>query len=121
MLTQSQTRIRYRERIVEYCDRAGIIVPKEFDAPKSSDKFVVVDETENPATLHKYSTCIKKELVAFLTDSANADRRLRVLDFKHCCELVFDDGTGKFTKGESIDCLSQEELRRVAFMKNAEP
>jgi len=120
MLAQPQTQIRYRERIVEFCDRAGIVVPKAFDAPKSSDKYVVIDETVHPATLHKYSTCMKKELLAYLTAPANAGRRLKVLDFKRCCELVFD-GTGKFTKGQSIDCLSREERRQAAFLQTANP
>jgi hypothetical protein len=73
----SRQRIPYRERILEYCQRHRILVPRNFDAPRSSEKFVVVDESTSPSVLLPKSTYLKKEVIAILTDPANAGRKLR--------------------------------------------
>jgi hypothetical protein len=111
----SRQRIPYRERILEYCQRHGISVPRNFDAPRSSEKFVVVDESTSPPVLLPKSTYLKKEVIAVLTDPANAGRKLRALDFKHCRELHYGSD-GKLIPGREIDCLCAEERRKRQWL-----
>lgn len=111
----SRQRIPYRERILEYCQRHGISVPRNFDAPRSSEKFVVVDESTSPSVLLAKSTYLKKEVIAVLTDPANAGRKFRVLDFKHCRELHYSSD-GKLIPLREFDCLCAEERRRREWL-----
>jgi hypothetical protein len=115
----SRQRIPYRERILEYCQRHRISVPRNFDAPRSSEKFVVVDESTSPSVLLPRSTYLKKEVISILTDSANAGRKFRVLDFKHCRELHYRSD-GKLTAGSEIDCLCAEERRKREWLAHTD-
>ena len=115
----SRQRIPYRERILEYCQRHRISVPRDFDAPRSSEKFVVVDESTSPSVLLPKSTYLKKEVIAVLTDPANAGRKFRVLDFKHCRELHYGSD-GKLSPGSEIDCLCAEERRKREWLAHTD-
>jgi hypothetical protein len=77
----------YRARIVAYCAREGIVVPRSFDIAKSTDRLVVIDVTDDPPTLVKRSTYLIKDVQRLLDAPENAGRRFRVLDFKRGCEL----------------------------------
>ena len=103
--------IPYRQRIVEYCERNGVVVPSNFDAPKSSDKFVIVDVTDNPPTLVPRSTFLSGQVIGYVTDSKNRGRQFRILDFKRCCELTLSE-SGKLLRGPSFDGKSRGEIER---------
>jgi hypothetical protein len=103
--------IPYRERILAFCQRNGIVVPPNFDAPRSSAKFVFVDLEVSPPTLLPRSTHREAEVFAILSHPDNAGRKLRILDFKRCCELD-NSVPGKLVRGSAIDCLSVEENRQ---------
>jgi hypothetical protein len=115
----SRQRIPYRERILEYCQRHRISVPRNFDAPSSSEKFVVVDDSTSPSVLLPKSTYLKREVIAILTDPANAGRKFRVFDFKHCRELHYGSD-GKLTPGSEIDCLCAEERRKREWLAHTD-
>ena len=98
----------YRNRIIEYCASHGIAVPKNFDASKSAEKYVLVDLSSDPPTLGARSTCFEKTLMGWASSATSQGRRVRLLDFKRQCELLIGDG-GKLTRGGSIDALSAAE------------
>jgi hypothetical protein len=115
ILQQSKRPIQYRERILDYCNREGIAVPKGFDAPKSTYRYAAVDLTQIPPTLFRYTTYSKKEVISFLTAPENSGRQFKVLDFKSCCEMIFDGS--QIQKGAGFDCFCQEELRQLAMLQ----
>jgi hypothetical protein len=115
VLQQSKRPVQYRERILDYCNREGIVVPKGFDAPKSSERYAAIEITQHSPMLYKYTTYSKKAVVVFLTAPENSGRNFKVLDFKSCCEIIFDGSQLK--KGASFDCFCQEELRQIALLQ----
>lgn len=104
----------YRTRIVEYCQRNGIAVPWNFDAPKSSDKFVLVDFSASPPQLHPRSTFLKKELIDWGLNYIAQGKAIRFYDFKRQCELLLNDHR-QLVRGETIFALSAEERRRLEW------
>jgi hypothetical protein len=110
-------RTPYRERIQDYCARNQIDLPPTFDRPKSSERFVVIDETARPAIACN-STYRVKDVIEFLLLPVNASRKLRVLDFKRCCEVHYN-GVGKLVRGSAFDGLSAEEKRQEEWRRRA--
>jgi len=108
-------RTPYRERIQDYCARNQIEVPANFDRPKSSERFVVIDETSRPVVACN-STYRVKDVIAFLSLPGNACRKPRVLDFKRCCEVHYN-GAGRLIRGNAIDGLSPEERRQEEWLR----
>ena len=99
----------YRARILAYCTREGIVVPRSFDIAQSTYRLVVVDVTEEPPTLTKRSTFQMKDVRDFLARPENANRRFRVLDFKHGCEWVRSPD-GAFARGATFAHRVEGEL-----------
>ncbi len=104
----------YRTRIVEYCQRNGIAVPQNFDAPKSSDKLALVDFSISPPQLHPRSTFLKKELIEWGLELIAEGKTIRFYDFKRQCELLLNDHR-QLVRGETISALSAEELRQLEW------
>jgi hypothetical protein len=109
----------YRARIVEYCQGNGIVVPKNFDAPQSSGRFVLVDASNSPPILFSRSTYQEKQLLEWARELMSQGKNVRFLDFKRRCELVLDEH-GKLLKGAVFDALSSEERRRLEWRKQHE-
>ena len=110
----AKPRTPYRQRITEYCALHGIVVPDNFDAPKSSDKFVLVDITNEPHRIISRSTYLPADVIRYITDPNSFDRKFRILDFKHCCEMSYAGGT-KLIRGKQIECRCQDELKLNAL------
>ena len=106
----------YRARIVEYCQGNGIVVPKNFDAPQSSERFVLVDASSSPPTLFARSTYQEKELIDWGRELMGQGKNVRFFDFKRQCELVLGEDS-KLVKGAAIDALSAEERRQLEWRK----
>jgi hypothetical protein len=104
----------YRSRIVEYCQRNGIVVPSNFDAPKSSDRLVLVDFSASPPQLHPRSTYLKKELIKWGLERIAQGKTIRFYDFKRQCELLLNDHR-QLVRGETISALSAEERRQLEW------
>jgi hypothetical protein len=102
-------RIPYRQRILYYCETNGVVVPKDFDAPKSSDKFAAIDMTSQPPVLVKRTTYMEKEVIQFLQEPENSGRSFKILDFKRGLELVYEGGN-KLSKVGTFDCKAPGEL-----------
>jgi len=101
----------YQARIVDYCQRHGIVVPETFDSPKSPERFVIVDESSSPPSLMTRSTEQEKELLAWATELRQSGHNIRLLDFKRCCELAIgSDGT--FKRFRNIDAFSNQEHKQ---------
>lgn len=111
-----KSRTPYRDRIVEYCARAGIAVPKNFDAPKSSDRFVFVDLSGEKPVLLSRSVAFTRDVVSVLRDAPRSGRKLAALDFKRQCEVHLSE-SGTLECGTPIDALSAEERRRQEWLK----
>jgi hypothetical protein len=94
--------IPYRARILAYCAKHGVVVPSDFDAPRSSAKFALIDTTNEPHVLFNRSTYLPSELANYIATLEGQGRLLKVLDFKRCCELV-RQGADKLVRGESFD------------------
>ena len=105
----NRLRTPYRQRILYYCEVNGIIVPKGFDAPKSSDRFAAIDITNHPPVLVKRTTFMEKEVIQFLQAPENSGRTFRILDFKRGLELAHEGGN-KLTKIGSFDCEAPGEI-----------
>jgi hypothetical protein len=111
--------IPYRARIVEFCRRHRIVVPPNFDAPKSTQKFVLVDLSSNPPTLAPRSTCFEKQLLAWGREFAVLGKKVRYLDFKRQCEMIID-ADGRLVRGEPISARSAEEERHIKWNERNE-
>jgi hypothetical protein len=109
----------YRARIVEYCEGNGIAVPKNFDAPQSSERFVLVDASSSPPILFARSTYQEKQLLDWGREMMGQGKSVRFLDFKRQCELVLDEHA-KLVKGGAIDALSAGERRQLEWRKQHE-
>ena len=101
----------YQTRILDYCQRNGIIVPDNFCTATSPERFVIVDESVSPPALMPQSTPLEKELLDLANEARNAGRKIRLLDFKRCCELTIGSD-GKFRRFRSIDAFSSEEQKQ---------
>jgi hypothetical protein len=112
----SKSRLPYRDRIVEYCARLGIQVPANFDAPKSSDRFVFVDVSGSQPVLLERSVAFTRDVTSILADVSQPRRKLVALDFKRQCEIHLSDA-GRLECGDPIDALSAEERRRQEWLK----
>ena len=106
-------RTPYRQRITEYCAHHGIVIPDNFDAPKSSDKFVLVDITKEPHQIVSRSTYLPADVIRYITDPNNEHRKFVILDFKRCCEMSYAGGT-LLIRGRPIECKCQDELKLLA-------
>jgi hypothetical protein len=104
----------YRARIVEFCRGNGIVVPNNFDAPQSTEKLVLVDNSRSPPTLFSRSTYQEKELLAWGQELMGQGKAVRFFDFKRQCELILDQ-SGKLVRGAAIDALSAEERRQLEW------
>ena|SRR5688572_8587587 len=109
----------YRARIVEYCRGNGIAVPKNFDAPQSSERFVLVDASSSPPILFLRSTYQEKPLLDWGRELMDQGKNVRFFDFKRQCELVLNE-QAKLVKGAVIDALSAEERRQLEWRKQHE-
>ncbi|MDR2689710.1 MAG: hypothetical protein LBB76_08135 [Azoarcus sp.] len=105
----TKLRLPYRQRILHYCASNGVVVPKDFDAPKSSDKYALVDITSQPPTLVNRTSYLKSEIHKFLSRPENRERKFKLLDFKRGLELScsIED---KFEKIGAFDHVSPDEL-----------
>jgi hypothetical protein len=101
----------YQARIIDYCQRHGIVVPEGFITPKSPERFVIVDESSSPPSLMFQTTEHEKELLGWATEIRNTGRAIRLLDFKRCCELAIS-GSGTFKRFRNIDAYSNEERKQ---------
>ena len=99
----------YRERILAYCQKHEIEVPRHFDVTKSSESLALIDETTRPHKLVKRTTHQKKEVIEFLNRDENLGKKFKILDFKRCCEWVRAED-GKLVRGEQFDCKGPNEL-----------
>ena len=109
-LIKHMPHIPYKKRITEYCERNGIIIPNNFDTPKSTDKLVLVNITSTPYVLVPRSTYLPSEIIHYLTDPRNAGLQFRILDFKRCCELNYN-GSTKLLRGIAFECKCQDEMQ----------
>ena len=101
----------YEARVLDYCQRNGIVVPENFCSAMSPERFVIVDDTLSPPTLMLRSTVLEKELLDWAKEARDAGRRIRLLDFKRCCELtIASDGT--FKRFRNFDAFGDEERRQ---------
>jgi hypothetical protein len=87
----------------------GIVVPKNFDTPKSSDKYALVDITSQPPTLVSRTTYLESDVRDFLSRPENRERKFRLLDFKRGLELSCSI-EGKFEKIGSFAHVSPGEM-----------
>jgi hypothetical protein len=100
----------YRERILAYCEKNNVVVPHDFDITKSSEKYALIDITEEPHTLVSRSTYLENEIITFLQKEPHKGRQYRILDFKRCCELHLN-GSKRLKCGETFSCkLPREEI-----------
>ena len=99
----------YQARIVDYCQRNGIVVPA-FDSPRSPERFVIVDESSSPPKLMTQSTEHEQELLTWANELRQGGRSIRLLDFKRCCELAIA-GDGKLKRFRNIDAFDNEDHR----------
>jgi hypothetical protein len=112
-MSSAKPRAPYRLRILHYCETNGIAVPENFDAPKSSDKFALLDLTTTPPSLVSRTTYLESEVVEFLSRTENLDKKFRLLDFKRGLELSCTSN-GKFEKVGSFEHKSPEEINLVS-------
>jgi hypothetical protein len=98
-------RAPYRKRILHFCEMNDVTMPTDFDAPKSSDKYALVDLSTSPPTLVNRTTYLKSELADFLSRPVNPGRKFRLLDFKRGLELSCSN-EGKFEKMSSFEYIS---------------
>ncbi|MDR2451029.1 MAG: hypothetical protein LBE85_04500 [Candidatus Accumulibacter sp.] len=108
-MSSARLRVPYRQRILHYCEVNGVAVPKNFDAPKSSDRYALVDITSQPPTLVSRTSYLKNEVHEFLSRPENRERKFKLLDFKRGLELSCSI-EGKFEKIGSFDHVSPGEV-----------
>ena len=99
----------YRERILAYCEKNAIEVPRNFDVTKSSESLALIDESEKPFKLVQRTTHQKKEVMEFLNRPENQRKKFKILDFKRCCEWHKAED-GSLVRGEHFDCKGPNEL-----------
>ena len=109
----------YRARIVEFCRGNGIAVPRNFDAPQSSEKLVLVDASSKPPSLFHRSTYQESQLLDWAQELIGQGKAVRFFDFKRQCELVLNE-RGKLVRGAAIDALCAEERRQLEWRKQNE-
>lgn len=112
-MSSAKLRAPYRQRILAYCQANGITVPENFDAPKSSDKFALLDLTTSPPSLVSRTTYLESEIVEFLARPENQSKRFRLLDFKRGVELSCTS-EGKLEKIGAFQHISPGEINLVA-------
>ncbi len=98
----------YQSRVLDYCQRNGIVVPDNFCSPTSPERFVIVDETSSPPILMTQSTELEKELLSWANEIRQSGRNIRLLDFKRCCELAMVSD-GKLKRFRNIDVFDNKE------------
>ena len=86
-----------------------MIVPKGFDAPKSSERYVAIDVSVEPNVLHNRTTFMEREVIQFLEQPQNAGRTFKILDFKRGVELRYAGGN-QLLKVGTFDCSTPGEL-----------
>jgi len=109
----------YQARIFDYCQRNGIAIPDKFESAKSPERFVIVDESASPPSLLPQSAAIEKDLLALTNEAREAGRRVRLLDFKRCCELTIASD-GKFKRFRDIEAFSNDELKHQATFNQSD-
>lgn len=109
MSAHGKLRTPYRQRILWYCEKNGIVVPKAFDAPQSSERYALIDVSVEPNLLHKRTSFQTREIIRFIEHPENAGRTFKILDFKRGVELQYL-GTPKLCKVAYFDCTAPGEL-----------
>ena len=108
-MTGARLRIPYRQRILHYCRQHGIVVPKGFDAPKSSERYALVDVSVEPNLLYERTACMERDVIRVVDQARNTGRAFRILDFKRGVELQHDGGT-RLAKVGAFECAAPGEL-----------
>ena len=106
----------YRERITAFCQANGIEIPRNFDAPQSSERFVIVDQSCTPPRLMSRSTFFEKTLLSWVEEARRLGKEIRILDIKRQCELQYGED-GKLRRGAAIDALSDRERAERTWLK----
>jgi len=112
-MPRPRLRTPYRQRILAYCEKNGVVVPRNFDISKSSDRLAVIDITGQPLRLVPRTTFLEKEVLQFLARPENAGKRFAILDFRRCCELEYHP-SGKLVRGSTFPCKAEGELLNLA-------
>jgi hypothetical protein len=102
-------RTPYRKRILAFCEREGIVVPRSFDIAKASDRLALIDLTTRPPTLVSRTTYLTKDVVRFLNRAENSGRQFRILDFRHGFELKPDED-GRLVRSSAFAHRAENEL-----------
>ena len=90
---------RYKASIEKYCGEMGVDIPIGFER-HAAGRFAAIDLDHTPPRLVATTWSKEAEVVSYL-QTLDPAHRMRILDFKDCCEMTFSGKTSLY-RGRSL-------------------